>query len=72
MIEIYMVPVPKDRLRSMPQEERALLLLLGYATNQLSMLQKLLMFSSNKIPPSELEQSLTATQTQTLLRLLAA
>lgn len=52
----------------MPKEERVFLLLLGYAANQLSMLQKLLMFSSNKTPPNELEQHLSGAQTQMLVR----
>lgn len=68
MIQVYQIPVPKDRLRAIPKDERAFLLLLGYAANQLSMLQKLLMFSSNKIPPNELEQQLSSAQTQMLVR----
>lgn len=52
----------------MPKEERVFLLLLGYAANQLSMLQKLLVFSSNKMPPNELEQHLSGAQTQMLVR----
>jgi hypothetical protein len=67
-IQVYRIPVPKDRLRSMPKAERAFLLLLGYAANQLWMLQKLLVFSSNKTPPNNAEQYLSAAQTQMLLR----
>lgn len=70
MIQVYRIPVPKDRLRAMPQDERAFLLLLGYAANQLSMFQKLLTFSSNKNPPDELEQHLSGAQTQMLVRFI--
>ena len=69
MIVVYRIPVPKDRLRSMPKEERVLLLLLGYAANQLSMLQKLLHFATNRTPPEEIEQYATGVQTQMLVRL---
>ena len=69
MIDVYKIPVPKDRLRAMPKDERALLLLLGYASNQLYMMQKLLLFSTNKTAPMEVEQILAGAQTQMLLRL---
>ncbi|WP_426438409.1 hypothetical protein [Bradyrhizobium genosp. P] len=54
----------------MPSDERSFMLLLGYSLNQTSMLQKLLMYSSSKTPPTEAEQTLAAAQTQMLLRLL--
>ncbi len=52
----------------MPKDERVLLLLLGYVSNQLSMLQKLLTFATNKTPIQEFEQHATGTQTQMLIR----
>jgi hypothetical protein len=70
VIQVYHIPVSKDKLREMPSDERSLMLLLGYSANQISMLQKLLMFSSNKQPPTETEQLLSAAQTQMLLRLI--
>jgi len=69
MIQVYRIPVPKERLRAMPKDERVLLLLLGYALNQLSMLQKLLTFATNRTPVKELEQHATGAQTQMLVRL---
>jgi hypothetical protein len=30
MIQVYRIPVPKERLPAMPKDERVLLLLLGY------------------------------------------
>ena len=56
MIQVYRIPVPKERLRAMPKDERVLLLLLGYVANQVSMLQKLLTFATNRTPAEELEQ----------------
>lgn len=70
MIEVYRIPVPKDRLRAMPKDERVLFLLLGYAANQLSMLQKLLTIATNRTPAAELEQHATGAQTQMLVRLM--
>lgn len=70
MIQVYHIQVPKDRFKVMPKDERAFLLLLGYAVNQILMLQKLLMFSSNKTPLNDLEHYLSAAQNQMLLRLL--
>ena len=43
----------------MPKDERVLFLLLGYAANQLSMLQKLLNFATNRTPDAEVEQHAT-------------
>jgi hypothetical protein len=70
MIQVYRIPIPKSRLRAMPKDERVLLLLLGYASNQLSMLQKLLIFATNRTSDGELEQHATGVQTQMLLRLM--
>jgi len=70
MIQVYRIPVPKERLLAMPKDERVLLLLMGYMANQLSMLQKLLNFATNRTPDSELEQHATGTQTQMLARLM--
>jgi hypothetical protein len=68
MIQVYRIPVPKERLGAMPKNERVLLLLLGYVSNQLSMLQKLLTFATNRTPAKELEQHATGAQTQMLVR----
>src|SRR5260370_29931217 len=69
MVEADRIPVPKERLRAMPRDERVLVLLLGYVSNQLSMLQKLLTFATNRTPAKELEQHATGAQTQMLVRL---
>lgn len=69
MIDVYRIPVPKERLWAMPKDERVLFLLLGYVANQLSMLQKLLTYSTNRTPTDEIEQHASGAQTQMLVRL---
>ena len=54
----------------MPKDERVLLLLLGYAANQLSMFQKLLSFAAHRTTDTEVVQHAEAVQTQMLLRLM--
>src|SRR5271166_5503473 len=70
MIEVFRVPISKDRLRAIPVEERNLLLLASHAVNQLSILRKLLIFSLNYDSDSELENTLSAGQSQIILRFL--
>src|SRR6516162_4432055 len=67
MITVLKVPVSKDRLRAMPEDERALLILLGFVANQINLLSKLVIFSSNKTP-NGVEHTLSAAQTQMLAR----
>jgi hypothetical protein len=69
MITVLRIPVSKDRLRAMPADERALLILLGYVANQINLLSKLVIFSSNKTPDG-IEQTLSGAQTQMLARLV--
>jgi hypothetical protein len=45
-VDVLQIEVPKDCLRAMPKEERALFFMLGYAANQFTMFQKLLVFST--------------------------
>ena len=70
MIDVMRVPLPKERLKAVPKEERALFLLSGYAANQINLLFKLVIFSSNKTPDGQLEQKLSGAQTQMLVRIL--
>src|SRR5947209_163282 len=44
--------------------------LLGYVSNQILMMEKLLTFASRKDPASDAEQKLVGVQTQMLLRLM--
>ncbi len=66
---IYRVPLPLEKLQGLTKEERALLFLLGYASNQITMMQKLVLFSSNRTPEDPVEQGLSGAQTQMLARL---
>jgi hypothetical protein len=40
MIEVYRIPVPKERLRARLRDERIRLLLLGYVSNQVLMFRR--------------------------------
>jgi hypothetical protein len=70
MIRVVQISLPKDQLRAVSKEKRSLFLLLGYAANQITMLQKLMILSSNKTPSETVEQRISGAQTQMLVRLL--
>lgn len=70
MFEVWRIPVTKEQLRAIPDDERNLLLLASHAVNQLSVLRKVLIFSLNYKSGSELENILSAAQSQILLRQL--
>jgi hypothetical protein len=69
-IEVFKIPISKSQLRAIPSDERNLLLLASHAVNQLSVLRKLLLFSVNFESGNELENTLSAAQSQTILRFL--
>jgi hypothetical protein len=66
---IYRVALPRERLQRLPKEERALFFLLGHASNQIALMQKLVLFSSNRTPEDAVEQRLSGAQTQMLARM---
>jgi hypothetical protein len=68
--EIFRVPVPKAQLRAIPVSERNLLLLASHAVNQISTFSKLLFFSVHYISDMDIERTLSAAQSQTILRVL--
>ncbi len=70
MIEIFRIPISKAQLRAIPADERNLLLLASHAVNQLSILRKILIFSLNYDSDSEIENTLSAGQSQTILKFL--
>lgn len=70
MIEVFRIPVPKAKLAAMPPAERVLLLLITHAVNQLTTLMRLLIFSTNHETSNELENTLSAAQSQAILRFL--
>lgn len=71
MTQIFRIPVSKEKLKALTPDERVLLILLGYVSNQLMMMQKLLIFSVNNDetgkPAVDYSHSI---QTQMILRLL--
>lgn len=69
-IEVFRVAISKAELRKIPENERNLLLLASHAVNQLSVMRKLLIFSLNYESPNEIEKTLSAAQSQTILRFL--
>ncbi len=70
VIQVYKILAPKEKLRAMPENERALLILLGYAANQLNFFSKLVILSSNRDGDNETERQLSAAQTQMALRIV--
>ena len=70
MIEVLRIPVPVDLLKKMTNEERTFFLLMGHAENQISIMYKMLRFSSNFESENKVEQVTSSNQTQVILRLL--
>jgi hypothetical protein len=69
MIEVFRIPISKERLLGLPRSERVLLIQLGYVSNQVLMFEKLLMFALKLEPDKEVEQYASGVQAQMLLRL---
>ena len=68
MLDILQLPMPKDTLAKMTPEERSLFLLLGYASNQVNLLWKLVIIATNHTPENHIEQRVSGAQTQILKR----
>lgn len=68
MIDVIRVPLAKNKLKAMPAEERSLLILLGYAANQIVFFSKMITFSTNHTPENEAEQRISGAQSQMLGR----
>jgi hypothetical protein len=69
MIDVVKIPIPKEQLAKLSPEERSVFLTLGYASNQVCVLWKMIIFSTNHTPTEVVEQRVTAAQTQILVRL---
>jgi hypothetical protein len=69
MIDVLRFPVTKDHLLKMTKEERALFLLLGYASNQVNALWKLVIILTNDTQDDPVKQRLEGAQTQIFVRL---
>jgi hypothetical protein len=68
VINVYRVPISKKQLSTLPKDERALLLLMGHALNQISVFLKLFTFSSNNDPKDPIEERVSAAQSHIILR----
>jgi hypothetical protein len=69
MLDILRLPMAKETLAKMTAEERSLFLLLGYASNQVNLLWKLVIIATNHTPDNSVEQRVSGAQTQILVRL---
>ncbi len=68
--EIFRLAISKSQLESVSSVERSLLLLSSYAINQINVLRRLLIFSTNFESKVEVENVLSGAQTQMILRFL--
>ena len=69
MLDILRLPMTKETLAKMTPEERSLFLLLGYASNQVNALWKLVIIATNHTPNDPVEQRVSGAQTQIFVRL---
>ena len=56
MLDVLRLPMTKEILAKMTPEERSLFLLLGYASNQVNALWKLVIIATNYTPEHPVEQ----------------
>jgi hypothetical protein len=70
MIRVRRIEITKEQFRTLPRDERALLLLMGHAMNQIAVLKKLVILSTNKDPADPIEGRVSAAQSQVILRIL--
>jgi len=68
--EVYQVDLTKEKLAAMPVEERRLLLLLGHATNEINVLQKLILMAGQATPELKFVDHVQAGQIFVLMRTL--
>jgi hypothetical protein len=69
MLDILQLSIPKETLAKMTPDERSLFLLLGYASNQVNTLWKLVIIATNHTPGNPIEQRVSGAQTQVFVRL---
>src|SRR6516164_3795698 len=70
MAKITRIALPKEQLLKLTAGERSLFLLLGYASNQINTLWKLVIVATNEGTKDPIEQKVSAAQTQIFVRLL--
>jgi hypothetical protein len=74
MLKITRIALPKEQLLKLSTDERSLFLLLGYASNQINTLWKLVIVATNGVAngatDDPVEEKVSAAQTQIFVRLL--
>jgi hypothetical protein len=70
MLKITRIALPKEQLQKLTADERSLFLLLGYASNQINALWKLVVVATNEGAADSLEKKVSGAQTQIFVRLL--
>ena len=70
VINVTRIALPKEKLQTLTAEERSLFLLLGYASNQINALWKLVVVATNETDKNPVEEKVSAAQTQIFVRLL--
>src|SRR5260370_14125529 len=70
MLKIGRIALPKEQLQKLTGGERSLFLLLGYASNQINAVWKLVVVDTNEGTKDRVEEKLAAAQIQSVVRLL--
>ncbi len=70
MIDVMRIGLTKEHLLKMTPQERSLFLLLGYTSNQVNVLWKIIIAATNRNPTDPIDERVSAAQTQILVRLL--
>jgi hypothetical protein len=70
MLDILRVALPKEQLLKLSASERSLFLLLGYSSNQINALWKLVIVATNEVSKDPVEEKVSGAQTQIFVRLL--
>ena len=69
-LKITRIALPKEQMQRLTASERSLFLLLGYASNQINALWKLVVVATNEGPTDPVEEKVSGAQTQIFVRLL--
>jgi hypothetical protein len=70
VLKITRITLPKEKMQELTAGERSLFLLLGYASNQINALWKLVIVATNEGTKDPVEEKVSAAQTQIFVRLL--
>src|SRR5262245_27696849 len=67
-MEIHRAKLPKNRLQRLPAEDRTLFFLLGHLSNEINVLQKLMLMMRRGDPPSRVIDIVEAGQVLIIMR----